>query len=188
MTSPNFKLKQIRKERGITQEQIATHLKVARQTVSKWESGKSIPDIDNAYQLAAFLSVDIETLLGQEQDINEIRKINKKNRVKNGIVIFLMILSMIIMFFGFKFYFQFYSDENKEINLNNVADISYLSGDGVEINTLEGEKIQVNSYSDIVRYSISHPDSKYDSKVRKTVVTKKNIEEIIQKDKKYSKK
>lgn len=86
---------------------------------------------------------------------------------------------MIIMFFGFKFYFQFYSDENKEINLNNVADISYLSGDGVEIKTLEGEKIQVNSYSDIVRYSISHPDSKYDSKVRKTVVTKKNIEEII---------
>ena len=95
---------------------------------------------------------------------------------------------MIIMFSGFKFYFQFYSDENKEINLNNVADISYLSGDGVEINTLEGEKIQVNSYLDIVRYSISHPGSKYDSEVRKTVVTKKNIEEIIQKDKKYSKK
>lgn len=80
------------------------------------------------------------------------------------------------MLFGCKFYFQFYSDENKELNLNNVTDISYLSGDGVEINTLDGEKIQVNSYFDIVRYSISHPDSKYDTKVRKTVVTKSNKE------------
>ncbi|MBU9740516.1 helix-turn-helix transcriptional regulator [Enterococcus faecium] len=41
MANPNFKLKQIRKEQNITQEQIANHLKVARQTVSKWESGVS---------------------------------------------------------------------------------------------------------------------------------------------------
>ncbi len=188
MANPNFKLKQIRKEQNITQEQIANHLKVARQTVSKWESGKSIPDIDNTYQLATFLNVDLETLLGQKQDIAEIRIINKQNRIKKALSIFLIIISLIILLFGCKFYFQFYSDENKELNLNNVTDISYLSGDGVEINTLDGEKIQVNSYFDIVRYSISHPDSKYDTKVRKTVVTKKNIEKIIQKDKEYSEK
>ncbi|EGP4984885.1 helix-turn-helix domain-containing protein [Enterococcus faecium] len=182
MANPNFKLKQIRKEQSITQEQIANHLKVARQTVSKWESEKSIPDIDNSYQLAAFLNVDLETLLGQKQDIAEIRIINKQNRIKKALSIFLIIISLIILLFGCKFY----SDENKELNLNNVTDISYLSGDGVEINTLDGEKIQVNSYFDIVRYSISHPDSKYDTKVRKTVVTKKNIEKIIQKDKEYS--
>lgn len=92
MANPNFKLKQIRKEQSITQEQIANHLKVARQTVSKWESGKSIPDIDNAYQLAAFLNVDLETLLGQKQDIAEIRIINKQNRIKKALSIFLIII------------------------------------------------------------------------------------------------
>ena len=46
-----------RKALGLTQEDLANRLSVARQTVAKWESGESLPDLENAYALAKLLGV-----------------------------------------------------------------------------------------------------------------------------------
>ncbi|NSN07015.1 helix-turn-helix transcriptional regulator, partial [Enterococcus faecalis] len=73
MTNFHEQLKKKRKEKQITQEQIAEHLNVARQTVSKWESGKSIPDIENAQQLSTFLDISLNELLGNQNDLEETR-------------------------------------------------------------------------------------------------------------------
>jgi len=57
---------QKRKEKNMTQEQLAEQLNVARQTVSKWETGETIPDIDSLKKLAVLLEFSIDNALGIE--------------------------------------------------------------------------------------------------------------------------
>ena len=56
---------QKRKEKNMTQEQLAEQLNVARQTVSKWETGETIPDIDSL-KIAVLLEFSIDNALGIE--------------------------------------------------------------------------------------------------------------------------
>ena len=55
-----------RKEKGLTQQQVAEALHVTRQAVSKWEQGKSLPDVDTLLHLAELFQVPVEALLGEE--------------------------------------------------------------------------------------------------------------------------
>ena len=57
---------QKRKEKNMTQEQLAEQLNVAGQTVSKWETGETIPDIDSLKKLAVLLEFSIDNALGIE--------------------------------------------------------------------------------------------------------------------------
>ncbi len=57
---------QKRKEKNMTQEQLAEKLNVARQTVSKWETGETIPDVDSLKKLAILLEFSIDEALGIE--------------------------------------------------------------------------------------------------------------------------
>ncbi|MBQ3012829.1 MAG: helix-turn-helix domain-containing protein [Clostridia bacterium] len=59
----------LRKQAGITQEDLANRLNVSNQAVSKWEAGKCCPDIEILPELAAFFGVSIdELLLGECQN------------------------------------------------------------------------------------------------------------------------
>ena len=53
----------LRKQAGITQEDLANKLNVSNQAVSKWEAGKCCPDIEILHELAAFFGVSIDELL-----------------------------------------------------------------------------------------------------------------------------
>lgn len=57
-------LKLLRKERGLSQEEVASKLHVVRQTISKWEKGVSVPDADLLIQLAEILDTPVSSLLG----------------------------------------------------------------------------------------------------------------------------
>lgn len=57
-----------RKNRGLTQEELAIRLNVVRQTVSKWEKGFSVPDADMLQKLADVLEVSVSQLLGGAPD------------------------------------------------------------------------------------------------------------------------
>lgn len=58
------KMKEIRKERGWSQEQLAEELIVSRAAVAKWESDKGIPDIDNLKKLSELFGMSIDELVG----------------------------------------------------------------------------------------------------------------------------
>ena len=62
----NEKLIKLRKEMGLSQEELGNKLNVARQTVSKWETGETIPDIDSLKKLAVLLEFSIDNALGIE--------------------------------------------------------------------------------------------------------------------------
>ena len=56
-------LKHLRKERGLTQEQLAEHFYVSSRTVSRWETGSNMPDLDMLIELADFYNVDIREII-----------------------------------------------------------------------------------------------------------------------------
>ncbi len=60
-------LEKIRKERGISQEQLANELEVSRQTVSSLENGKYNPSILLAFKMAKYFNVSIEDIFIYEE-------------------------------------------------------------------------------------------------------------------------
>lgn len=59
----NEKLQQLRKRKGLTQEELASQLYVSRTAISKWESGRGYPNIDSLKEISKFFSVSIDDLL-----------------------------------------------------------------------------------------------------------------------------
>lgn len=64
------KLKEARKESGLSQEQLAEKISVSRSAVAKWESDKGMPDIGNLKAIAALLDTSIDYLLDDDEKIS----------------------------------------------------------------------------------------------------------------------
>ena len=60
-----------RKQKNMTQEQLAEQLGVARQTVSKWELGETLPDVENLKKMAILFEFSIDEALGLEVENND---------------------------------------------------------------------------------------------------------------------
>lgn len=65
------KLKEARKNAGLTQAELAERLCVSRQAITKWESGKGIPDVDNLRMISKALDVSIDFLLDDEESLDK---------------------------------------------------------------------------------------------------------------------
>ena len=76
------RLSRLRKEKGLTQEEIASKVTISPQAVSKWENDISSPDILTLGQLADLLGVSVDELLGREEGSSE----PKAERVKTDVV------------------------------------------------------------------------------------------------------
>lgn len=89
MLSDNIKA--IRKNRGFTQEDLATRLHVTRQTISKWEKGYSVPDADLLSRMAEVFEVPVTELLGEPSQpasdpdpvVEQLARLNEQLAVRN---------------------------------------------------------------------------------------------------------
>ena len=63
----NEKLQELRKQKGITQEELAQVLFVSRTAISKWESGRGYPNIESLKAIAKYFSVTVDELLSSDQ-------------------------------------------------------------------------------------------------------------------------
>lgn len=75
----NEKLQELRKNKGLTQEELAEALYVSRTAVSKWESGRGYPNIDSLKEISRFFSVTVDDLLSGEKLLSIAEKENKSN-------------------------------------------------------------------------------------------------------------
>ena len=63
----NEKIQELRKQKGLTQEELAERLYVSRTAISKWESGRGYPNLDSLKALARFFSVTVDELLSSDE-------------------------------------------------------------------------------------------------------------------------
>ncbi len=79
-------IKTIRKEKGLSQEELAIKLNVVRQTISKWEQGLSVPDSEMLLTISEVLETPVSTLLGEaiaESRADDLKIIAEKLEVIN---------------------------------------------------------------------------------------------------------
>lgn len=87
----NEKLLQLRKERGLSQQQLAEQLDVSRQSVSKWELNESIRDIQNIVAMSELFHVSTDYLLKDEME---------KNQADDNRIDIILVVSTLIIFLG----------------------------------------------------------------------------------------
>ena len=79
-------IKQLRKSKGLSQEELAIKLNVVRQTISKWEQGLSVPDSEMLVLISEVLETPVSTLLGEnipESKADDLKAISEKLEIIN---------------------------------------------------------------------------------------------------------
>lgn len=79
-------LKTLRKNKGLSQEELSIKLNVVRQTISKWESGLSIPDAEMLITISEIFETPVSEILGEsivEKETNDLKAISEKLEVIN---------------------------------------------------------------------------------------------------------
>ena len=80
----NEKLINLRKSKGLSQEELGAELKVSRQTISKWESCQSYPDFQRLVLLSDYFGLTLDELV-KDIDVQEVRDKNISNEKINSI-------------------------------------------------------------------------------------------------------
>ena len=96
----NEKLQELRKSKGLTQEELAEKLFVSRTAISKWESGRGYPSLDSLKEIARFFSVTIDDLICSDEMISvaENEKREFADKYVSLICNVMDILSVILLF------------------------------------------------------------------------------------------
>ena len=93
-------MQELRKQKGLTQEELAEALYVSRTAISKWESGRGYPNIDSLKTISKFFSVTIDELLSGEEVLTIAEEDQKqKESILRDMVFGLLDLSAAIVFF-----------------------------------------------------------------------------------------
>ena len=101
------RLYNLRKDKKISQEELANVLGVSRQTVSKWETGESTPDFDKIIPLCNYFGITSDELLSGKRDIVESNKNeNKKAFARNLAISVALYISSVIMIIFFSTVFD----------------------------------------------------------------------------------
>ena len=75
-------LRELRKEKGITQEDLAERFGLSSRSVSRWENGATMPDLSMLVELAAFDEIDINEIIDGERKSEIMEKENKETLLK----------------------------------------------------------------------------------------------------------
>ena len=99
----NEKLQELRKQKGLTQEELAAQLFVSRTAVSKWESGRGYPNIESLKAISKFFDVTVDALLSGEEllTLSEADQARKENRFRDLVFGLLDLSAAALLFLPF---------------------------------------------------------------------------------------
>ena len=120
----NEKLQELRKKRGLTQEELAARLYVSRTAVSKWESGRGYPSIESLKAIASFFGISVDELISPNEALtiaqeNQKQRDGKLKDLVFGLVDLCMALLLFLPFFATK-------------SEGYIREVSLLSLEGVQ--------------------------------------------------------
>ncbi|MBQ2266465.1 MAG: helix-turn-helix transcriptional regulator [Clostridia bacterium] len=121
----NEKLQALRKQKGLTQEELADALYVSRTAVSKWESGRGYPSIDTLKDISAFFNITIDELLSGDELLNIAENDNKQKQNRFRDVVFGLLDVSAVLFFFVPFFAE-RSEVIKSVNLLSLSVSPYL--------------------------------------------------------------
>ena len=103
----NDKLQELRKQKDITQEELAEKLYVSRTAVSKWESGRGYPNIESLKAIAKFFSVTVDELLSTDEALTIAEEDNKRKEkhfrdLMYGLLDICIVMLLFLPFFAVK--------------------------------------------------------------------------------------
>lgn len=120
----NEKLQELRRQRGLTQEELSKALFVSRTAVSKWESGRGYPNIDSLKAIAKFFSVTIDELLSGDEVLALAEEDNKQKASHTRDLVFGLLDVSVAFFFFLPFFGQTVNGNVEEVSLLGLSEIS----------------------------------------------------------------
>ena len=151
----------LRKEKGLTQEELATHMGVSPQAVSKWENDQTCPDISALPKLARLLGVTVDELLEGKTETTAVRVLPPEQRrdIKDMMLRIIvdsaqgdrvrvnlpLALVEVAMEIGMEMPQVNGNEALKGIDLKKVLELVRLGcvGNLVEVDSAEGDKIRI---------------------------------------------
>lgn len=118
------KLQEFRKNRGLTQEELAEALYVSRTAVSKWESGRGYPSIDSLKAIAKYFSVTIDELLSSDEILNIAEEDGKQKEKHFKSLVFGLLDISVLMFFFLPFFGQKSGEIVQAVSLLSLTKIA----------------------------------------------------------------
>jgi transcriptional regulator with XRE-family HTH domain len=89
------KIKKLRSENNLTQEQLAGKLQVSRSTISSWETGRSFPDLEMIIDICDSFHVSLDFLLREDEKM--VRKLNFGIKQKRMLIVLVIILFVLLV-------------------------------------------------------------------------------------------
>ena len=120
----NEKLQELRKNKGLTQEELAETLYVSRTAISKWESGRGYPSIDSLKRIAKFFSVTVDELLSSDEVLSIAEEDNKQKETHFRSLVFGLLDISALMFFFLPFFGQKANGVIQEVSLLSLNEIT----------------------------------------------------------------
>lgn len=118
------KLQELRRKRGLTQEELAEILYVSRTAVSKWESGRGIPNIESLKAISKYFSVSIDELLSGEEILAAADEDFKQRENRSRDIVFGLLDCSMIMFLFLPFFGEKGGEIIKEVSLLSLSGVS----------------------------------------------------------------
>ena len=117
------KLQELRKQKGLTQEELAEMLFVSRTAISKWESGRGYPNIESLKSISDFFSVSIDDLLSGEEMLTLAESDRKEKESHFRDLVFGLLDCSIILLFFLPIFGQTDSGIVQSVSLWNLSDL-----------------------------------------------------------------
>lgn len=118
------KLQELRKGRGLTQEELAESLFVSRTAISKWESGRGYPSIDSLREISRFFSVTIDELLSSDEVITIAKEESRQKEGHLRDLVFGLIDCSVLLLFVLPFFGQTEEGVVRGVSLLSLSEIS----------------------------------------------------------------
>ena len=119
----NEKLQELRKQKGLTQEELAEILFVSRTAVSKWESGRGMPSIESLKAISKFFAVTLDDLLSSEELLVIAEDDHKKKEMHIRDMIYGLLDCSMALLFLLPFFGQKVNGAIQEVSLLALTEI-----------------------------------------------------------------